>query len=98
MMTDQTKRMIEVSWGNQNSRNYAADLLIKVYDRPGMLRDIAAVLASEKINVLGVQTNKVSDPAKMDIYITIEIENRQQLKMAIDCLKKISHVIDTHRR
>jgi GTP pyrophosphokinase len=95
---DNTKRMIEVSWGEKKKGHYPADLFVRVFDRPGMLRDVAALLAGEKINVLGIQTQKVGDSSGMDIYITIEIENRQQLKTAIDHLKNIPNVVDAHRR
>jgi len=95
---DNDNRKIEVSWGEKHAGNYATDLLIRVYDQPGMLRDIASILTNEKINVLGIHTQKVNDTSEVDIYITIEIENRQQLKSALDNLKKIPNVIDVRRQ
>jgi GTP pyrophosphokinase len=98
MVSDNTKRMIDVSWGEKHSGNYPTDLFVRVYDRRGLLRDIAASLASEKINVLGIQTQKMHDSSEMDIYLTIEIENRWQLKAALDHLKNIPNVIEARRR
>lgn len=95
---DNKKRMMEVSWGERKANHYPADLFVRVFDRPGLLRDLAALLANEKINVVGVQTQKVGDSSEMDIYITIEIENRQQLKSAIEHLKNIPNVIEARRR
>lgn len=95
---DSLHRMIEVSWGEKHTGAYPADLLIRVYDRAGILRDITAQLASEKINVLGLQTQKINDSPEVDIYLTIEIEDRQQLKSAVELLQKLPNVLEVRRR
>lgn len=95
---DNKGRLIEVSWGEKHAGNYPADLFIRVYDHPGLLRDITTLLASEKINVLGLQTQRVSDSPEVDIYLTIEITNRQQLKNAQDQLLKLPNVIQVRLR
>jgi GTP pyrophosphokinase len=98
MTRDNTNRKIDVSWGDKYAGSYPADLYVRVYDRPGLLRDIAMLLSNEKLNVVALQTNKVADSSEMDIYITIEIVNRQQLQVALDHLKKVPNVIDACRR
>ncbi|VVC77223.1 GTP pyrophosphokinase [Aquicella siphonis] len=91
-------RVMEVNWGDRHSGAYPADLLIRVYDRPGLLRDMTTMLASEKINVLGLQTQKVNDSPEVDIYLTIEIANRQQLKVALEQIQKLPNIIEVRRR
>jgi GTP pyrophosphokinase len=95
---DSLHRMIEVSWGEKHTGAYPADLLIRVYDRAGILRDITAQLANEKINVLGLQTQKIHDSPEVDIYLTIEIKDRQQLKSAVEQLQKLPNVLEVRRR
>ncbi len=99
IISNEKNRLIEVNWGEKHAGTYPTDLLIRVYDQPGMLKDIASLLVSEKINVRGINTQKVSDSSsEVDIYITIDIENKQQLKSALDHLKNIPNVIDVRRR
>ena len=98
MAKENKKRVIDVNWGQKHAGSYPTDLVIHVFDRPGLLRDIASWLAGEKMNVLGLQTQKVNDSSEMEIYVTIEIETRQQLKMALEQLKNIPNVIDVRRR
>jgi GTP pyrophosphokinase len=95
---DSHDRMIEVGWGEKMSGAYPADLWIKIFDRTGLLRDITTMLASEKINVLGLKTQKVSDSPEVDIYLTIEITNRLQLKSTIEHLQKLPNIIEVKRR
>ena len=95
---NQHARLIEVMWGEKHTATHPVDLLIRIYDRPGLLRDITTTLATEKINVQGLHTQNRQDSPEMDIYVTIEISNTKQLDKAMSELKKISHVIDIKRR
>lgn len=92
------RRLIDVNWAGKQIGAYPADLIIHGIDRSGLLRDITTLLASEKVNVLGLQTQKNRDDTRVEIYITIEIANRQQLRQALDLLKKIPTIIDVRRR
>lgn len=95
---DSLNRMIEVSWGEKHTGAYAADLLIKVYDRTGLLRDITTMLTNENINILGLQIQKLNDSPEVDLYLTIEIESRQQLKSMLEKIKNTPGVLEARRR
>lgn len=95
---DSTHRKIEVSWGEKNANSFNEDLTLRVYDRPGLLRDITTLLAGEKINVSGLQTFKTSEAMIIDIYLTIEVHSRAQLKLALDHLQKLPNIIQLRRR
>lgn len=91
-------RLIEVNWGEKQTDVHPVDLTLRIYDRPGLLKDITTILATEKINVQGLQTQKVDDSPEMDIYLTIEITNIQQLNKSITLLNQIPNVIEVKRR
>lgn len=94
---DNHNRMIEVGWGEKMTGAYPADLWIKIFDRTGLLRDITTMLANEKINVLGLKTQKTRDSSEVDIYLTIEIHSREQLKATIENLKKLPNILEVKR-
>jgi len=50
-------RLIDVEWGSSPNRVFPVDIRIQAYDRPGLLRDITTVLANDKINVTGINTD-----------------------------------------
>ena len=89
---------MEVSWNENHTETHAVDLIIRAYDRAGLLRDITAVLASEKINVAGLHTQKLPNSPEADIYLGVEIANKHQLHKAIDLLRKVVNVMDVKRK
>lgn len=95
------KRLIEVNWGEKHKEptgNYPVDLQLHVYDRAGVLRDITTVLAGEKINVLGLQTQRYAHSVEAEIFLTIEISSREQLQKAIELLQHVPNVLEARRR
>lgn len=97
--TENKARLMEIEWNKQTQTHYyPADLYLRIHDRTGLLRDITTILASEKINILGLQTQKTKDSNEVDLYLTIEIQNRQQLTHALNILHHIPNVIDVRRR
>lgn len=90
-------RLMEVSWGEQMTM-YPTELVLRVYDRAGLLRDITALLAVEKINVSGLKTQPTQGMSYVDIYLTIETTGREQLSHALNLLQQIPHVIGVKRR
>lgn len=92
-------RIIEVNWSDQASGiSYRVDVEIRVTDREGLLRDITTVLATEKINVLGLQTQAPSPHKLVEILVTLEITNRNQLQRAMQLIQSIPNVVQTNRR
>jgi (p)ppGpp synthase/HD superfamily hydrolase len=56
------ERVISVAWGvpaGERQPLYPVDVLVEAADRPGLLRDISEVLAKDKMNVTGVNTQTV---------------------------------------
>ena len=90
-------RLIQVDWSQQTEELYKSDILIKAYDRPGLLNDITSVFVAELINVIRV--NSLSDPDKHQavIEVGIEIADLNKLSQALNKLSQINNVIDVQR-
>jgi GTP pyrophosphokinase len=91
-------RFLEIEWDKKFTTAYSVDLHIRAYNRTGILRDITALLAGEKINVLGLQTQASQQSDIVSIYLSIEIMTIQQLNKAIELLQNIENIIDVIRR
>ncbi|BCO31105.1 GTP pyrophosphokinase [Thiohalobacter sp. COW1] len=91
------ERLIEVSWGGSQQRVYPVDIQILAYDRSGLLRDITSVLATEKINVLGVNTvtDKHDHAARMKL--SIEISDLEELSRVLTRIGQLPNVIEARR-
>ena len=94
---DARDRLIQVNWGKSTEELYRADLVIKAYDRSGLLNDITAILVNEQINVIRVNSLSDSDKHQAIIELTIEISDVNKLSQALNKLSQINNVIDVQR-
>lgn len=91
-------RLMDVNWNEYLKNHFTADLYIRTHDRADLLRDVIAFFSNEKISIHGLQTQKNKENFEVEICVTIEITNQDQLKKAIDHLKNIPSVNEVYRR
>lgn len=91
------ERIIEVSWGDEPSSTYPVDVSIEAYDRSGLLRDITALLANEKINVLAINTLSNMSNNTADMTVTIEITSIEWLSRMLAKIDQLPNVIRAYR-
>jgi len=91
-------RLIEVEWGSRDDDTYQVDIAVEAYDRSGLLRDITAVLANDKINMLGTNTltDKQDGIARMNL--TLEIADIRQLSRVLAKIGQLANVIEARRK
>lgn len=87
-----------MQWGQSEKEIYPVDIYIRAYDRHGLLRDITALLASEKINLSALQTYTDKSNNEAHIYITIDIPNLAMLSKILDRLQHLPNVVKATRR
>lgn len=93
---EQQSRLVEVSWG-QEQRHYSVDVVVTGIDRPGLLRDVANVLAVENANILDIGISHEPNTLKASINITMQVENTSHLDQVINKLNGLNSVIDIRR-
>ena len=76
--------------------HYAVDVAIEAQDRQGLLRDISDTFASQKINVIGVQTQSVKGVAWMTF--TIEVTDASRVQRVMAALQDVAGVRSVRRR
>ena len=91
------ERLIEVNWGRDDGHTYPVAVFIRAWDRGGLLRDIAAVVADEDINMsaANVATHKKENLAT--ITATLEIRNMAQLSRILARLEHLPNVLEARR-
>jgi GTP pyrophosphokinase len=94
---DCQRRLIEVQWGGSPHGVYPVDVRIEAVDRQGLLRDITAVLANEKINVLALNTRSHTSIHRADMSLTLEIGDMAQLSRVLAKINALPNVLQVHR-
>ncbi len=91
-------RLIEVEWGAAADETYQVDIAVEAYDRSGLLRDITAVLANEKINLNGVNTLTDKNDGIARMNLSLEIADISQLSRVLTKIGQLPNVVEARRK
>src|SRR5574341_942978 len=92
------ERLIAVEWSEQKPEmiHYPVAVMISAYDREGLLRDIAAAVAEEHINMRDVTVKTHNHIATF--YVTMEVESAAQLSRVLTKIEHLPNVMEARRR
>jgi GTP pyrophosphokinase len=85
------ERIVEVEWEKSGRQLYPVGIKIEAWDRTGLLRDIAAVIAESKINLSGADV-QVYDDRTAVISTIVEIQSLTQLSRLLERLESVRDV------
>jgi len=90
-------RVIEVTWGPEK-QTYAVVVIIRAYDRGGLLRDIAGVVAEENCSMSAVNITTHKKEHMATVTATLEISSVAQLSRILARTERLPNVVDAHRQ
>ncbi|MDQ6885049.1 MAG: bifunctional (p)ppGpp synthetase/guanosine-3',5'-bis(diphosphate) 3'-pyrophosphohydrolase [Candidatus Dormibacteraeota bacterium] len=85
------ERLVDVDWDTGGRQQYPVAIKIEAWDRTGLLRDIATVIAENKINLTGAEVQVYDDKTAI-ISTTVEISSLTQLSRLMERLETIKDV------
>ncbi|MDY6917143.1 MAG: bifunctional (p)ppGpp synthetase/guanosine-3',5'-bis(diphosphate) 3'-pyrophosphohydrolase [Chloroflexota bacterium] len=89
------ERLIEVEWGH-TEEVCSVPLCVEAFDRVGLLRDISAVIADEKVNIATLDTVVHSDRTT-SIHLTLQTQGIGQLSRILSKLEGVKGVVSVAR-
>jgi GTP pyrophosphokinase len=95
LQADHPERLMSVDWGGREHASYPVEIEVQAWDRTGLIRDISALLADEKIdiNAMTTRTERVTHVATIDITAGIDsLEHLSRLMHRIGRLPNVSSV------
>ncbi|MEW5248205.1 GTP diphosphokinase [Microbulbifer discodermiae] len=98
MQSEERERVLQVEWSEKPSQLYAVEIIIEAYDRHGLLRDITAMLDSQRINVTAMQTRSNRNKHTVEIVLTAEIRNFEELSRVLHRINRLPNVMSAKRR
>jgi GTP pyrophosphokinase len=94
----EVERLIEVDWGTPQDRVYPVVIKVRAWDRDGLLRDIATVIAEEEVNMRKVNSASVQQTNLATLTATLEITTISQLISILDKIERLPNVIEVSRQ
>ena len=89
-------RLAEASWGTETTA-YTVDIQVTGFNQPGLISDVATVLAKEQINVINIGTKRGNTDLISILDISVQIENTVQLFEVLEKILQLKNVIDAKR-
>jgi RelA/SpoT family (p)ppGpp synthetase len=94
----EVERLIEVDWGTETERVYPVVIKVRAWDRDGLLRDIATVIAEEGINMREVTSTLPQKTNLITMTATLEITSVSQLISILDRIDRLHNVVEVTRQ
>jgi guanosine-3',5'-bis(diphosphate) 3'-pyrophosphohydrolase len=92
------ERLIEVDWGEALDTAYPVLVKITAYDRKGLLKDIAAVIDAEDVNMISATINTRTKDQVATIVATLEISGVTQLSRVLAKIESLTNVLEAARQ
>ena len=94
---DEPERLVQVEWGRTGHHAYPVTVRVEAFDREGLLRDVATVVAEEKLNISGASVHVNEAERTATILATVELGSLQHLSRLLAKLEKIKDVVSVTR-
>ena len=92
---DEPERLVDVQWG-QEKQLYPVRIIMKAYDRVGLLRDVTALVSNEGVNIASVVTGDYSD-STVTLSLTCHTTGLDQLNKLFSKLDGVRGCISVTR-
>ena len=91
-------RVLAVAWGKTGTSEFPVDIEVQAYDRRGLVRDVSAALADEKISIQGMNTNTDKRDNIAHMQFNIGITGLPQLSRVLTRITQVPNVVSARRK
>ena len=87
------QRLVRANWEGMTEEVFPTPIIIRTYDRVGMISDISGALSKMGINIIDFQAKFYKDTGEMNYNLVVEISGVEQFEEMISRLSAIPDVI-----
>jgi GTP pyrophosphokinase len=91
-------RVLPVAWGALTTGEFAVDIEVQAFDRRGLVRDVSAALADEKISIGSMNTVTDRRDHVAHMQIGISITGLPQLSRVLARIAQLPNIISARRK
>jgi len=90
-------RLLPVEWGERGDASYSVDVQVRGFDRKGLLKDLANLIAQQGAHVLAI-SSRVDDASGLaEFALTLKVRDFDQLGQLLGRLNAVPGVDDVRR-
>ncbi len=91
-------RVLAVAWGKTGNGEFPVDIEVQAFDRRGLVRDVSAALADEKISIQGMNTYNDKRDSIAHMQFRIGITGLPQLSRVLTRIAQVPNVVSARRK
>ena len=91
-------RVLPVAWGEITAGEFPVDIEVQAFDRRGLVRDVSAALADEKISIQSMNTVTDRRDNVAHMQIGIQITGLPQLSRVLGRIAQLPNVVSAKRK
>jgi len=98
LQNTERERVIEVEWGSAIAKKtYPVEIIVRAFDRQGLLRDITTILTNSHFNVTAMNTLTDKKTYIATLSLTIEVASADELSVALAKIEHLRNVMEVSR-
>lgn len=90
-------RLVRALWPRDDTQMIQVAMRVVAMDRPGLVRDIADVVAKEKVNMTSVRTDTNRKNRTAYVTAVLEVSGLAQFSRILDKVSQVPNVVETQR-
>jgi len=98
LATKAPARVLPVSWGKHSAQDVPVDIEVEAFDRRGLVRDVSAALADEKISIRSMNTVTDAREHLARMQIGIEVTGLPQLSRVLARIAQLPNIVSARRK
>ncbi len=91
-------RVLEITWGAHAGGEFPVDIEVEAFDRRGLVRDVSAALADEKLSIRAMNTATDGRDHIARMQIGIQINGLPQLSRVLARIARLPNVLGARRK
>ena len=91
------ERVVHVEWGARDAKAYEVDVLVRAYDRKGLLKDVSAVITNADAHVVAAATRLDPDEGIAELRFVLRVRDFAQLAALLGRIGQLPNVLESRR-
>jgi GTP pyrophosphokinase len=91
-------QLIDVQWKTQPEQTFPVKIEVSAYDRAGLVRDVASLVADEHINMLSIEALTAQKDNLAIINATLDIRDATQLTRILTKIDRLPNIVEARRK
>jgi GTP pyrophosphokinase len=92
------ERVIAVEWGKAGERAFPIDVVVRAFDRRGLVRDISAVLADSKINIQSMNVTTDEREGVAEIALRMTVHDLEEVSRVLGRIQGLPNIVSARRK